>query len=114
MFHYGATYSATKMALAACGIPFTIITPVKWKSIVGITAGVADKEQSRARALQLFPSQAANLIRRKDHARAEAMLLAWCGIQMRTEILAKAGIQAGGIPGSNGDRGGLTQCLTFS
>jgi len=109
MFHYGAT----KMALAVCGIPFTIITPVKWKSIVGITAG-ADKEQSRARALQLFPSQAANLIRRKDHARAEAMLLAWCGIQMRTEILAKAGIQAGGIPGSNGDRGGPTQCLTFS
>jgi hypothetical protein len=37
----------------------------------------ADKEASRQRALQLFPDQAANLSRRKDHARAEAMLLAF-------------------------------------
>ena len=83
MFRFGCSYGAIKMALAACGVPYTIITPQKWKSAVRIQTG-ADKEASRLRALQLFPDQAANLARKKDHARADAMLLAHFG--------AKAGV----------------------
>jgi crossover junction endodeoxyribonuclease RuvC len=79
MFRFGCTYGATKMALAACGVPYTIITPQKWKSAVGVPTG-ADKEASRLRALQLFPDQAVNLARKKDHARADAMLLAHFGM----------------------------------
>jgi crossover junction endodeoxyribonuclease RuvC len=78
-FKFGVAYGATKMALAACGVPYTIITPAKWKPAVGIQTG-ADKEASRLRALQLFPNQAANLVRKKDHARADAMLLAYFGM----------------------------------
>jgi hypothetical protein len=42
----------------------------------------ADKEASRQRALQLFPDQAANLAREKDHARGDAMLLAVYGARI--------------------------------
>jgi crossover junction endodeoxyribonuclease RuvC len=81
MFRFGCSYGATKMALAACGIPYTVVAPAKWKPAVGIQTG-ADKEQSRLRALQLFPDQAANLTRKKDHARADAMLLAYFGMKV--------------------------------
>jgi crossover junction endodeoxyribonuclease RuvC len=81
MFRFGVAYGATKMALAACGVAFTVVTPVKWKPAVGISTG-ADKEASRQRALQLFPDQAANLARKKDHARADAMLIAHFGMKV--------------------------------
>jgi crossover junction endodeoxyribonuclease RuvC len=101
MFRFGAVYGGIKMALAACGIPYTVVTPAKWKAAVGITAG-ADKEASRQRALQLFLNQAANLAR-KDHAKAEAMLLCWFGVQMSSRIPAQAGIhQAGMSPAVTG------------
>jgi crossover junction endodeoxyribonuclease RuvC len=70
------------MALAAGGVPYTIVTPQKWKPAVGVLKG-ADKEASRQRALQLFPDQATNLARKKDHARADAMLLAYFGTAAR-------------------------------
>src|SRR5262245_28135212 len=74
-FKFGVAYGATKMALAACGVPYSIITPAKWKLVVGIASG-GDKEAGRLRALQLFPDQAARLARKKDHTRADAMLIA--------------------------------------
>jgi crossover junction endodeoxyribonuclease RuvC len=80
MFRFGCTYGALKMALAACGVPFTVITPAKWEAAVGVPAG-AGKEASRLRALQLFPEQASNLARKKDHGRADAMLLAYFGFK---------------------------------
>jgi crossover junction endodeoxyribonuclease RuvC len=83
MFRFGAVYGGTKMALAACGVPYTIITPAKWKPAVGIAAG-AEKEASRLRALQLYPGEAANLARKKDHARADAMLIAYFGMKATT------------------------------
>jgi crossover junction endodeoxyribonuclease RuvC len=81
MFRFGCCYGATKMALAACNVPYTIAVPMKWKPAVGIQTG-ADKEASRLRALQLFPDQAAVLTRKKDHARADAMLLAYFGMKV--------------------------------
>jgi crossover junction endodeoxyribonuclease RuvC len=80
MFRFGVAYGATKMALAACGVPYTVVTPAKWKPAVGIQTG-ADKEASRLRALQLFPDLAACLSRKKDHARADAVLLAHFGMK---------------------------------
>jgi hypothetical protein len=47
----------------------------------GVHTG-ADKETSRQRALQLFPDQAVTLARKKDHARADAMLLAYFGLKL--------------------------------
>jgi crossover junction endodeoxyribonuclease RuvC len=79
-FKFGVSYGATKMALAACNVPYTTVTPAKWKPAVGIQTG-ADKEMSRLRALQLFPDLAAYLSRKRDHARADAMLLAYFGMK---------------------------------
>ena len=80
MFKFGVTFGGTKMALAACGVPYTVVTPAKWKLAVGVPTG-ADKEAGRQRALQLFPDQAPNLARKKDHARADAMLIAYFGMR---------------------------------
>jgi crossover junction endodeoxyribonuclease RuvC len=84
MFGFGSTYGALKMALVAHGIPYTIVTPQTWKKAAGVPAG-AGKEASRRRALQLFPDQAPLLLRKRDHNRAEAMLIVF-------------GARAGGVP----------------
>ena len=47
-----------------------------WKRALGLGK---DKEQARLRAMQLFAG--ADLRRKKDHGRAEALLLAWYGWQ---------------------------------
>src|SRR5262249_34921665 len=80
MFRYGCSYGALKMALAVCGVSYTVIAPVKWKPAVGVLKG-ANKESSRQRALQLFPDQVVSMARRKDHARADALLIAYYGIK---------------------------------
>jgi crossover junction endodeoxyribonuclease RuvC len=80
MFRFGMAFGMAKMALAACGVPYTVVASQKWKAAVGVPTG-ADKEASRQRALQLFPDQAANLARKRDHARADAMLLAYFGMK---------------------------------
>jgi crossover junction endodeoxyribonuclease RuvC len=94
MFRFGVAYGATKMALAACGVPYTVVTPMKWKPAVGVPKG-ADKEASRQRALQLFPEQATKLARKKDHARADAMLLAYFGLHRSRLMAAPPGAQPG-------------------
>jgi Holliday junction resolvasome RuvABC endonuclease subunit len=45
--------------------------PGSWKKLMGLSK---DKEQVRAKAQQMFPT--AELDRKKDHNRAEALLLA--------------------------------------
>ena len=47
-----------------------------WKRALGLGK---DKEQARLRAMQLFAG--ADLRRKKDHGRVEALLLAWYGWQ---------------------------------
>jgi crossover junction endodeoxyribonuclease RuvC len=82
MFSFGRTFGALEMALVAASIPHTIVTAQQWKKAAGIPTG-ADKEAGRRRALQLFPDQSANLARKKDHARSDAMLLAFFGPSLR-------------------------------
>jgi crossover junction endodeoxyribonuclease RuvC len=52
--------------------PFTRVAPHIWKKALGLGH---DKEMSRARAQQLFPN--IDLSRKKDHNRAEALLIAY-------------------------------------
>ena len=56
--------------------PLELVAPAKWKRKLGLLGH--DKEASRQKALTLFPSLADYLRRKKDHNRAEALLLgAW-------------------------------------
>ncbi len=71
MFSMGDSYGVLRAVLAVLRIPTEVETPAKWKRAMALTA---DKELSRARAIQLFPE--VSLRRKKDHNRAEALLLA--------------------------------------
>lgn len=82
VFRYGRAIGALEAAVQGLLIPMTLVTPQVWKKAHGLSG--SDKEASRQRALQLFPSGAADLSRKMDHGRAEAALIAWHGImQMR-------------------------------
>jgi crossover junction endodeoxyribonuclease RuvC len=73
-FKYGRAVGAIEAVVALCNIPLTIVEPAVWKRRLGLYG--ADKENSRQRALQLFPSAHALLARKMDHGRAEAALIA--------------------------------------
>jgi Holliday junction resolvasome RuvABC endonuclease subunit len=73
-FKYGRATGAIEATVALCGVPLTIIEPAVWKRRHGLYGG--DKETSRQRALQLFPSAHSLLALKKDHGKAEAALIA--------------------------------------
>jgi crossover junction endodeoxyribonuclease RuvC len=58
-------------------IPYTPVRPVVWKKTFSLGK---DKEASRLRAMQLFPG--ADLRQKKNHGRAEALLLALYGARL--------------------------------
>lgn len=84
MFTTGVGFGVWLGVLAALGVPLTRVRPASWKKALGLGK---DKEASRLRAQQLFPG--ADLRRKKDHGRAEALLLAWYGVH--SQRLLKAG-----------------------
>jgi len=60
--------------LAALALPHTRVRPQVWKKAFSLGK---DKEAARLRAMQLFPTAA--LRRKRDHGKAEALLLALYG-----------------------------------
>jgi hypothetical protein len=62
-------------AVTCCHVALSIIEPSRWKAFHGLPRG-ADKEHSRQRALQLFPSSHHLLNLKKHHGRAESALIA--------------------------------------
>lgn len=73
-FKYGVGYGVILGVCAARGIAVVEVSPAKWKKAMGLTG--KDKEASRALACKLFPSVASKMMRKKDHGRAEALLIA--------------------------------------
>lgn len=61
--------------LAALGIPYEFVTPQRWKGTMMDGRG-KDKDASRILAQQLFPEIAEKLKLKKDHGKAEALLIA--------------------------------------
>jgi crossover junction endodeoxyribonuclease RuvC len=79
MFTCGYGYGLWVGIFSALQVPYTPVRPAVWKKAFSLGK---DKEQSRLRAQQLFP--AADLRRKRDHGRAEALLLAhWASGQPR-------------------------------
>jgi crossover junction endodeoxyribonuclease RuvC len=75
-FRFGCAYGMVQGIVAAQKIPVHFVSPAKWKKHFGLPA---DKEASRARALQLWPNRTDLFGRKRDHNRAEAALLALYG-----------------------------------
>jgi Holliday junction resolvasome RuvABC endonuclease subunit len=82
-YKFGRSVGALEATIALCAIPLEIIEPSVWKRALRLKG--KDKELSRQRALELFPLAQHLLTRRKDHQRAEAMLLAYYGAGLRLE-----------------------------
>lgn len=80
-FNYGAGYGILRTCLAARRIPFEVVTASVWKRKMGLDD---QGETSRAAALRLYPALAADLKRKKDHNKAEALLLGrWAILHLR-------------------------------
>lgn len=74
MFKFGQVYGAALATMATLQIPYRTITPPVWKRAFRLIG--CDKDESRARALELFPGVVEYLRLKKNHGRADALLLA--------------------------------------
>lgn len=72
-FKFGLAAGMARGVIAANGAALHLVTPATWKRSFGLLG--TDKEASRKLALQRFPQCAEHLQRKKDHGRAEALLL---------------------------------------
>ena len=72
-FATGRGYGAWEALCWITTPDFEIVSPRVWKKKLGLSS---DKEESRELAIKLYPSMQDQLKRKKDHNRAEALLLA--------------------------------------
>jgi Holliday junction resolvasome RuvABC endonuclease subunit len=72
VFRFGQGYGLLMGVIACAGVSLHLVTPTRWKRHFGLDN---DGEKSRALALRYWPG-CQKLTFRKDHGRAEALLLA--------------------------------------
>lgn len=75
-FKFGYGCGAIRGIIAAQLRPVTMVTPAVWKPPMGLNR---DKDYSRARAIELWPSHHADFKFKKDADKAEASLIAYYG-----------------------------------
>ena len=76
MFSFGTSYGIIQGIIATLGFRLTFVTPQEWRKKMGVPKG---KDGSRQRILELRPDLASKFARKKDHGRADAVLLALYG-----------------------------------
>lgn len=76
MFAFGRASGLLEGCLAGLSIPTTLVTPQEWQKHMRVIGG---KGGSRARAAELWPSQATLFARVKDDGRSDAALIAAYG-----------------------------------
>jgi hypothetical protein len=76
-FNFGLGTGLIRGVLGALQVPTRLVAPAKWKRDMRLDR---DGETSRALAIRLFPAAAHDLRRKKDHGRAEALLLAFWSV----------------------------------
>lgn len=74
VYSLGRTAGLIEGVLAMHGAAVDWVRPLEWKRAYGLTG--KPKDASRSKALELFPGLAAQLTRKRDHGRAEALLIA--------------------------------------
>ena len=72
-FRFGQAFGVIEGVVGAQGWPYRFVTPQKWKKAMGIPK---DKDAARLAVIQRYPEAAEYLTRKKDHNRAEAVVLA--------------------------------------
>lgn len=80
-FKFGVNFGVWQGILSALGLPYLMPRPTEWqKGLVRKSDGPDPKARSLAVARRLFPD--VDLQRKKDHGRADALLLAWFAQQV--------------------------------
>lgn len=79
-FSMGQSRGIILAVLAIAGVSFVQVDPQKWKKFHGLIG--CDKDASRTLAIQKYPQMREFLERKKDHNRAEALLIADYGFHM--------------------------------
>lgn len=72
-FNFGEGCGVVRGVVASLAVPVVFVTPTSWKRHFRLSQ---DKDESRKRAMDLFPSIAKDFSRKKDDGRAEAALIA--------------------------------------
>lgn len=79
-FIYGRAVGALETCVEGLLIPLTIIESSAWKKAHALLK--TGKEDSRQRAIRLFPGNHSFFARKMDHNRSEAALIAWYGLML--------------------------------
>ena len=74
MFNFGQSFGILKGICSAMQIPMYFVRPAKWKKYFNLIN--SEKDASRTRAIEIFPYFSAQLSRKKDSNKADAILLA--------------------------------------
>ena len=74
MFNFGQTFGAIKGICAALELPIYLIRPAKWKKHFELIN--SSKDASRTKAIEMYPSLAQKLTKKKDVNKSDAILIA--------------------------------------
>lgn len=85
MFNFGRAYGDVRGVIGALDVPLHLVTPQKWKKHYGLTS---NKDESRLRAIRMFPTVAERFNLKKHDGRAEAALLALYGAEVLLKVAA--------------------------
>ena len=74
MFNFGQSFGILKGICSAMQLPMFFVRPAKWKKYFNLIN--SEKDASRTRAIEIFPYFSAQLSKKKDNNKADAILLA--------------------------------------
>ena len=74
MFNFGQTFGAIKGISAALSLPIFFVRPAKWKKHFELIN--SSKDASRTKAIEMYPSIAEKLSKKKDVNKSDAILIA--------------------------------------
>ena len=74
MFNFGQSFGVLKGICSAMQLSMYFVRPAKWKKYFNLIN--SEKDASRTRAIQIFPYISAQLSRKKDANKADAILIA--------------------------------------
>ena len=74
MFNFGQSFGILKGICSAMQLPIFFVRPTKWKKYFNLIN--SEKDASRTRAIEIFPYFSAQLSKKKDSNKADAILIA--------------------------------------
>ena len=74
MFNFGQSFGILKGICSAMHLPIYYVRPTKWKKYFNLIN--SEKDASRTRAIEIFPYFSAQLSKKKDINKADAILIA--------------------------------------